>query len=206
MVPLTKFACPHKSNKLNLPHGSEYFTSPLGGRGVILAYLLGAADVIFTQQLVTCQCWSRQLQLVLLIQNFSDRSAQESSHVVLWCLWQTNMNGRVFLSVSLTSKELSILPKRAPLPVFNALGLCCQPYEWCKSLLTLIPSVQAVCKQCCYAILPAVEEKKKNQPSQVFYMESFCNDTILCSFSISSCLLSPSFCHVLLLLMPTIHH
>lgn len=60
-----------------------------------LAYLWGAADVIFTQQLVTCQCWSRPLQLVLLIQNFSDRSAQESSHVVLWCLWQiqTWMNG-----------------------------------------------------------------------------------------------------------------
>lgn len=95
MVPLTKCACPHNSNKLNMPHGSEYFTSPLGGRGVILAYLWGAADVIFTQQLVTCQCWSRPLQLVLLVQNFSDRSAQESSHVVLWCLWQiqTWMNG-----------------------------------------------------------------------------------------------------------------
>lgn len=78
----------------------------------------------------------------------------------------TKMNGWVFLSVSLTSKELSILPKRAALPVFNALGLCCQLYEWCKSLLTLIPSVQAICKY----ILPALKmssNQQQNKTSQV---------------------------------------
>lgn len=198
MVPLTKCACPHNSNKLNMPHGSEYFTSPLGGRGVILAYLWGAADVIFTQQLVTCQCWSRPLQLVLLVQNFSDRSAQESSHVVLWCLWQiqTWMNGYFCLHLW-RQRSLVLYLKERHYPslmhwdyVANLMSDASHYWHWyplCKLFINSLLCYTA----CCWE-------------NKVFYMESFCNDTILCSFS--SCLLSPSFCHVLLLLMPTIHH
>lgn len=156
-----------------------------------------------------CYLYSTVSDLPVLVKTASTRlinteflrqiCTRVESCCVVMLMTDTNMNERVFLSSSLTSKELSIIPKRAPLPVFNALGLCCQPYEWCKSLLTLIPSVQAVCKQCCYAILPAVEK------TRYFTWNLFDDDdTILCSFS--SCLLSPSFCHVLLLLMPTIHH
>lgn len=117
-----------------------------------------------------CYLYSTVSDLPVLVKTASTRlinteflrqiCTRVESCCVVMLMTDTNMNERVFLSASLTSKELSIIPKRAPLPVFNALGLRCQPYEWCKSLLTLIPSVQAVCKQCCYAILPAVEKTR----------------------------------------------